>query len=169
MSKTAYQYSQLSMVEYGLKSCSTHYRSLPPTQSRDWCKQESWLGHLLPTSHVIGVNKKVGYHKQIASQLRTQYSTEGIYGDSMTCKSRLRVIETGTAQKLGSGFQFTFHSNCGAGKRENKPRGRSMHLFARYRELLVENRKNFLYPTCIKCRGDPVVVLQIRLILIELE
>jgi len=37
------------------------------------------------------VNKKLSYRKQIASQLRTQY-VEGIYGNSVTLKSGLRVV-----------------------------------------------------------------------------
>ena len=82
-------------------------------------------------------NKKLNYHKQIARQLRTQY-VEGIYGNSVTLKSRLSVSQghwNCTIQKLECGFLFAFQ-------------WRYLVLFTRYSDLFVEQREIFI-PTCI--------------------
>jgi len=52
---------------------------------------------------------------------------------SILCHRSLKVIETGAIQKLGCGFLFAFYSNYG-----------NMASFARYSDLLVENREIFI-------------------------
>ena len=72
------------------------------------------------------------------------------------------VIEAGTVRKLGCGFLFAFYSNW-----------RYVVSFARYSDLLVENRKKY-YTTPVFSAptgggGDPVGISRKCLMLIKLE
>jgi len=64
----------------------------------------------------------------------TQY-VEGICSNSVTLKSRLEVTQNGTIRQIAYEFLLAFHSNW-----------RYIVSFARYCELLVENREFFYTP-----------------------
>ena len=80
--------------------------------------------------------KKLSYRKHVARQLRTQY-VEGIYSNSVTLKSRFGVTQ---------GYWKWHHSidRIRVPISVTQQLWRHLVSFARYRELLVENREIFI-------------------------
>ena len=88
------------------------------------------------------VQQELSYRKHIARQLRTQY-VDGINSQPVTLKSRLK----GYSRSL----KLVPFENSGAVSYSPSIVGLTMTLscvVARYSDLLVENRKFFLYNTC---------------------